>query len=135
MPIDKKVYPPNWETDIRPRILERADYCCENCGVRQYTVGYRCASGKVIPLIIAYSHKEGAALRDRMNEVMNRKVIVIRLHIAHLNHDEWNHDVKDEDLAALCGKCHFSHDEVDNQNRKAYGKHFKRYQAELFPQD
>lgn len=134
MAIDRKVYPSNWETEIRPRILKRANSCCENCGVNQYTVGYRNAKGDLIPLIIAHTHSEGAELRDRMKAVMHKKVIVIRIQIAHLNNDEWNQEVKDEDLAALCEKCHFSHDRIDNQNRKTYGKHYKRYQAELFPQ-
>ena len=133
MPIDKKKYPPSWDTEIRPRILKRADYCCENCGVKQYTVGYRDADGKMVPLIIGKTYKEGNALRHRMIEVMGRKLIVIRITIAHLNHDEWNHEVTDEELAALCEKCHFDHDRIDNDLRKKYGKEHKRYQAELFP--
>ena len=135
MPIDKKDYPENWDREIRPRILKRANYCCENCGVKQYTVGYRDADGVLIPLIIGKTYGEGTALRDRMKEVISRKLIVIRITIAHLKHDEWNDDVTDEDLAALCEKCHFDHDLIDNQNRKKYGKHYKRYQAALFPQD
>lgn len=31
MPIDKSKYPPNWEL-IRARILQRANYACEECG-------------------------------------------------------------------------------------------------------
>ena len=29
MPIDYKKYPSNWLTEIRPRILKRANYTCE----------------------------------------------------------------------------------------------------------
>lgn len=29
MPIDYKKYPPNWLTEIRPRIMERANSTCE----------------------------------------------------------------------------------------------------------
>lgn len=32
MAIDYKKYPANWKTEIRPRILERADNKCEWCG-------------------------------------------------------------------------------------------------------
>ncbi len=31
MPCNYKNYPPNWFTEIRPRILERAKNCCEQC--------------------------------------------------------------------------------------------------------
>lgn len=41
MPIDYKNYPENWKTEIRPAILERANNCCEFCGVKNYSVGYR----------------------------------------------------------------------------------------------
>ena len=33
MPIDYLKYPPNWKTEIRPAILDRANNCCEVCGV------------------------------------------------------------------------------------------------------
>ena len=36
MPINYSRYPPNWETEIRPRILERAGHCCELCDVANY---------------------------------------------------------------------------------------------------
>lgn len=38
MPIDYKRYPPNWLTKIRPAILERANHCCEQCGVPNHAL-------------------------------------------------------------------------------------------------
>ena len=38
MPCNYKNYPPNWFTEIRPRILERAKNCCEQCGVPNYEI-------------------------------------------------------------------------------------------------
>lgn len=31
MPVDMRRYPPNWRTEIRPRILARAGDRCEQC--------------------------------------------------------------------------------------------------------
>ena len=31
MPVDWSRYPANWK-DVRERILDRADHCCERCG-------------------------------------------------------------------------------------------------------
>lgn len=36
-PENKKRYPPNWKTEIRPMILKRADNRCEFCGIENYT--------------------------------------------------------------------------------------------------
>lgn len=36
MPVDYSKYPPNWKTEIRPRILERANNCCEECEAENY---------------------------------------------------------------------------------------------------
>lgn len=36
MPVDYSKYPPNWKTEIRPRILERAGNRCEFCGAENY---------------------------------------------------------------------------------------------------
>lgn len=36
MPVDYSIYPPNWKTEIRPRILERAGNRCEFCGAENY---------------------------------------------------------------------------------------------------
>lgn len=45
MPIDYKKYPPNWKTEIRPAILKRANNCCEECGIENYSFGYRDKEG------------------------------------------------------------------------------------------
>ena len=36
MPVDYSIYPLNWKTEIRPRILERAGNRCEFCGAENY---------------------------------------------------------------------------------------------------
>jgi nitrate reductase cytochrome c-type subunit len=38
MPINYNKYPPNWKTEIRPRILSRANNKCEFCGVKNYSI-------------------------------------------------------------------------------------------------
>lgn len=131
MPIKRHNYPANWP-QIRQRILDRAGHRCESCGVREYTVGYRSADGELVPLIVGENYAEANALRHRMMEVMSRRLIVIRLTTAHLDHDEWNHGVTDDRLACLCERCHFHHDQPDNQLRKKYGTMWRRYQLPLF---
>lgn len=51
MPIKYSRYPPNWKTEIRPRILERAKNCCEGCGASNYS---RNQNGKRVVLTVAH---------------------------------------------------------------------------------
>ena len=98
MPIDYSKYPPNWKTEIRPDILERADNCCEgspkfpNCRVPNYTL-----------------HPETGS-----------KVV---LTIAHMDHDKKNTDYSN--LKALCQRCHLSHDINQHVANRKYGRNHK----------
>ena len=101
MPCDYKKYPKNWHTEIRPRILKRANNKCEWCGAENY---------KPHP-------KTGS------------KVI---LTISHFDHDKDNNS--DNNLNALCQKCHLGHDlprHIQNRLRNAKEKLVEAGQLEL----
>jgi len=66
MPCDYSKYPPNWKTEIRPRILARAGQLivdgkiekqakCENCGVPNREIGTRKANGEWVKSHHGYS--------------------------------------------------------------------------------
>lgn len=86
MPINYKKYPPNWKSEIRPAILERANHKCEKCGAENY----------------------------KPNPITGSKVV---LTIAHLDHDETNHDVSLDRLMAMCQKCHLTYDAPEKARR------------------
>lgn len=122
MPIDYRNYPPDWK-QRRARILERAGHRCEHCRVKNYSL--------VDPdtrrvEVETSSYQAAKELKADYNWC-----IIIILAVAHLDQDEWNHNVTDDRLAALCQKCHFAHDRIDNQKRKDYGKQWKRHQLRL----
>ena len=120
MPINYKKYPKNWKTEIRPRILQRANHCCEFCGVKNYAVGFREDNGNLF--IPAYgneyqdaagqgklSYKEAKDVAEFNNENNTEgKYIVVVLTIAHLDHDINNN--LDDNLKALCQRCHLNYD-------------------------
>lgn len=97
MPVDYRNYPKNWKTEIRPGILHRASHCCEICGRanREFIVPSRCC-------------KE--PLFDERNRCLNchKPRARIVLTIAHLDHDVTNN--RDDNLKALCQRCHLRHD-------------------------
>lgn len=102
MPIDYKKYPKDWK-ETRERILKRAKNRCEckgECGLHH---GRRCVEKNNLPAKWAKG-----------------KIV---LTIAHLDHDEENHNVKDERLKAMCQRCHLRYDTPEKKKRRFNKKH------------
>lgn len=119
MPIDYKKYPPNWLKEIRPRIMARANDKCEVCGLEHKQMVYAIKlkindNGNYKLKTIWFRVKEDAEREDLLNNLKEVKVI---LTIAHLDHDESNHDIKDERLKAMCQICHLRYDAKEKYRR------------------
>ena len=126
MPIDYRNYPKDWK-HRRRRILARAANRCEHCDVRNYSVIQRFDGAEYRTLKWCDSFQE--AREQKMAHIaMAPTPIIVVLTLAHLDHDEWNHDVEDSRLAALCQRCHFHYDLADNKKRKLYGRQYARHQ-------
>ena len=122
MPIDYSKYPPNWKKEIVPRILERAGHQCEKCGLANYqevwSIPLRvCEEGKY-KIRRFWITSEGDYIRMKPFSLGGdiKKVRVV-LTIAHLDHDETNHDVEDERLKAWCQSCHLNYDAKEKMRR------------------
>lgn len=129
MPIDYSKYPPNWKTEIRPRILERADNMCEICFVKNHRFIKRLKFLKKEYYIMGNEvyHYPNGKYAGRVADVPscmkeNLKEIKIVLTIAHLDHDEENWNVKDDRLMAMCQKCHLKYDVKEKINRRKVKK-------------
>ena len=133
MPINYKLYPSNWKSEIRPKVLKRANHRCEFCGVNHHAVGYRSEIGHFTGIggnlhndyagigidydtknVLSYSLAK--EFRNMHNEDSFEKYIIIILTIAHLDHDISNNCPTN--LKALCQKCHLSHDK-DHHRKNA----------------
>jgi hypothetical protein len=123
-------YPPNWRTEIRPRIMKRDNFRCTVCGVQNYVVGERNKDGTLEPLIKADSYADALKFQRLLKRMTDKKPTMIVLQVAHLDQDEWNHNVKDDRLATMCQKHHLAYDRADNQRRKNYGR---KYRMNLIP--
>jgi len=115
MPCDYSKYPPNWKTEIRPRILARAGQLivdgkieqqakCENCGVPNGAVGWRM--------------KNGQFLKSPLIHAPENPPMMIVLTIAHLDHNPENWEVQDDRLAALCQYCHLRYDAAEKARKR-----------------
>jgi len=128
MPINYKDYPANWKTEIRPAILERANNCCEVCGVENHSFIFRDGDK------YEYCPDWLAVKKNKIGFYITKgdgRTNVI-LTIAHLDHDKHNHNVSLDRLQAMCQRCHFKYDMPRHvANRKANIKKKKLIQ-ELF---
>lgn len=123
-PENKAKYPPNWR-EISLRIRARANNCCEFCGIRNGAVGARDTHGDW--------HDESNI--DGMNSDVGialfgsqvPKIIRIVLTVAHLNHDEV--DCRDENLRALCQRCHLTYDAQHHASNAAITRATKKQDA------
>lgn len=101
MPINYTLYPQNWFTELRPAILKRANWCCENCGLASGAIGYRDENKKFIEcdeFMLEWCRKS------------EKKTFKIVLTIAHLDHNIKNNNL--ENLKGLCQKCHLNYDQA-----------------------
>ena len=117
MPINYKEYPKNWKTEIRPSILDRANNCCEFCGVKNHAVIHRFGKG-----INDFEYwPEG--MMSEVWSLEKKKSTKIILTIAHLDNDKLNHNVNLDRLKALCQKCHLQYDIKHHVSNRLKNKH------------
>jgi hypothetical protein len=129
MPIDYKKYPKKWLSEIRPRIMLRANNTCECEGcdhkhmevlwsVKHKGVTTWCKTYEQADLLPkTYESKRNKAT-GKVEPVPNPKEVIVVLTIAHLDHDETNHDVTDDRLMAMCQLCHLRYDSREKFNRR-----------------
>lgn len=114
MPCNYADYPEDWKTVVRPRVLLRDQNRCKFCGLENQKVGYRDSTGD-------FHVADDGDILDNPDGV---KLIKIVLTIAHLDGDTRNNE--DQNLAALCQRCHLRHDRdqharsrVENRDKRA----------------
>ena len=119
--IDYRKHPPNWKTEIRPRILKRADNKCETCGVKNKSIVRRWKSK---PEKYVYWNNKNQKILEKsplaemwLNHELKKPIKII-LTVAHLDHDPENWEVKDDRLKALCQRCHLNYDRRNKNERQ-----------------
>lgn len=123
MPIDYSKYPPDWKTEIVPRILERDDHACQFCRlenrqmVTSIPLRVRDDSGHYKIKRFWLSDPSDIQRMVPFSSGGDVKSVMVVLTIAHLDHDETNHDVADDRLAALCQYCHLNYDASEKMRR------------------
>ncbi len=113
MPIAKelrKFYGAQWRQNVRPRILERAGGRCEQCNKgpdRKRLVVVRDGSGRWLDKGLIWRGPDGDRAEDPPRRTRRYRIHLV-LTVAHLNHTPG--DDRDENLKALCQRCHLVHD-------------------------
>lgn len=117
-PEKRALYPANWKSEIRPRILDRDGHRCKQCGVENYAEGWRDPDG---------TFHEVECMHDRAVH----RIVRIVLTIAHV-HDPNPANCADDNLAALCQRCHNILDMPMRQANAALTRRRKAGTPDLF---
>lgn len=142
MPINKKDYPPDWP-DIAFAAKQRAGWRCEWCGAphqaiirRQkeavecegYMIDYSIIPSVYVPERWLTTVFEPARLVEtesltyrQLRQLQLTKVV---LTTAHIDRNPGNN--AEENLAALCQRCHLRHDLYQHINSRRYGRNYAR---------
>lgn len=129
---------PEWLA-IRERIRARAGDCCEQCGVRNHSLGGRLRSGEFLPAQPkGTTHRSASGLDwPRPGEEWwcgteqphMLRVVRIVCTVAHI--DGKLDDHSDANLAFWCQRCHNRHDAKSRQANASITRHEKAGQMDL----
>ncbi len=122
-PSERARYPKDWKA-ITARIRERDGNKCQQCSVPNgLKVGRRIEDeSRWIPW---------SRIEEDPARVMYRGPIKIVLTVAHLDHQPENN--ADDNLAALCQRCHLRYDQQHHQKNAAATRRSRKAAGELFP--
>jgi len=115
MPCDYSKYPTSWKTEIRPRILARAGNKCERCGIDNGREGWRLKSGNFYTVEDIAGGYMPSDDENELEKALKRPPFKIVLTIAHIDNPD-PMDCRDENLQALCQRCH---NKLDGPMRRA----------------
>jgi len=130
-PENRRRYPEDWP-QIRARILERASNCCEACSVPNGTFIYADRERPEDWIAVPDEHVEPrpGQPHKRWDFVAGAPVTRVVLTIAHLDHQPEN--VREDNLRAMCQKCHLAHDAEHHRQTRRRNLHRRRGCGDLF---
>lgn len=123
MPMNRKLYPANWEA-IALAIKNEANWTCQECDRPCRRPG---ESERSLFLRITENQNW---VGDLFDDRGNLKLVRFTLTTAHVNHDPWNPDAE---LRAWCSVCHCRYD-LKSMPRKRQIRLEREGQQNLFNQ-
>jgi hypothetical protein len=142
MPINYNDYPPNWKTEIRPAVMQRAGEvkdgkkikvhaCCEECGVKNHAMIIRGEGAEFeycADWLLSQQNKYGFYKTRGAGDGRIKVVLTV----AHLDNDKGNNEVKLDRLRALCQRCHLNRDRDHHRENFRKNRAKKTGQQSLF---
>lgn len=131
-PEDRGKYPPDWRAISKRIREERARNRCEQCGAPNGRAIARGSDGTYMLEDGQVFDAETGEPRGyaRGSEYPSVRWVRVVLTVAHLDHDPTNS--ADENLRALCQRCHLAHDRGHHVRRTRETRERKSGQGRLF---
>jgi hypothetical protein len=125
MPWDRSKYPEDWD-QLREAVLERADNCCETCGLPNGRMGARDTEGVFWNADVIDGMD--AAGRLRVFGTTQPRIFRLVLTVAHIcQHTECRDMLH---LIAECQQCHLRRDKEQHQRNAALTRAAKKAKVE-----
>lgn len=133
MPVRKSDYGPDWD-HIATEVKTSAGWKCEWCGAPHRAVIQRLQGDKYVLTVVVQNADKAYESTEKMVWARLKFFGLTRIILttAHLDRNNQNHDRSN--LAALCQRCHLSHDILQHIANRRYGRDHKRdhqYKLEL----
>jgi len=134
MPIDYKDYPPDWKLRSKFIRFYRAKNRCEVCGAPNGELILRGDGCYMTQDGSVFDDQTGELLgHSRMSEFSIKRMTVVVLTVAHLDHDKNNNSFFN--LKAMCQKCHLQYDIKRHVANRRRNREKKMGQLNLFESD
>jgi 5-methylcytosine-specific restriction endonuclease McrA len=136
-PENKQRYPKDWYA-ISVRIRQRAGNRCEECGVENHALGGRTPEGgwlRAQPtgtdgMNLTWPRPGELAWCGGTFTAVLLRIVRIVLTVAHLNHTP--EDCRDENLKAMCQRCHNRYDAAERRRGMRSRAHAARAAGDFF---
>lgn len=132
-PENRALYPADWKAISRRIRHERAGNRCEQCKAPNGELIVRAEDGATYMLSDGEVHdaNDGQTLGyARSSEYPGYQLVKIVLTVAHLDHDPTQN--RDENLRALCQRCHLRHDAEHHRRNSAETRRARKAGGDLF---
>lgn len=128
MPMNRKLYPANWE-EMSARLKAEVGNQCEQCGAPNGRWIQRKRDNPMDFAVVDSDDPDDGTVSVVQNEEWEDRIVFVQLGVAHLDQNPANNERSN--LRVLCRRCHLVYDNPFHQVKARRTRLMKKQQAKL----